>query len=90
MDALPRIVDCRLIKPVLLADAISTKSHVLAHFFYFSTVKPVQKDQTLGLKTNYRLMQVKSITECSKGSILQYSRPSLSYHLLLRSLFVYF
>ena len=32
-------------------------------------------------------MQVKSIAECSKGSILQYFRPSLSYHLSLRSLF---
>ena len=27
-------------------------------------------------------MQVKSIAECSKGSILQYFRPSLSYHIL--------
>ena len=33
------------------------------------------------------IMQVKSIAECSKGSILQYSRPSLSYHMSLRSLF---
>ena len=33
------------------------------------------------MKTNYRLMQVKSIAECSKGSILQYFRPSLTYHL---------
>ena len=41
-------------------------------------------------KTNYRLMQVKSIAECSKGSILQYFRPSLSYHLSLRSLFCLF
>ena len=32
-------------------------------------------------------MQVKSIAECSKGSILQYFGPSLSYHLLLRYLF---
>ena len=32
-------------------------------------------------------MQVKSIAECSKGSILQYFRPSSSYHLSLRSLF---
>ena len=32
-------------------------------------------------------MQVKSIAECSKGSILQYFRPSLSYHLPLRPLF---
>ena len=30
-------------------------------------------------KTDYRLMQVKSIAECSKGSILQYFQPSLSY-----------
>ena len=32
------------------------------------------------------LMQVKSIAECSNGSILQYFRHSLSYHLSLRSL----
>ena len=32
-------------------------------------------------------MQVKSIAECSKGSILQYFRPSLGYHLSLRYLF---
>ena len=38
-----------------------------------------QKDQNLVFKTNYCLMQVKSIAECSKGSILQYFRPSLSY-----------
>ena len=41
-------------------------------------------------KSNYRLMQVKSIAECSKGSILQYFQPSLSYHLSLRSLFCLF
>ena len=32
-------------------------------------------------------MQVKIIAECSKGSILQYFRPSLSYRLSLKSLF---
>ena len=32
-------------------------------------------------KADYRLMHVKSIAECSKWSILQYFRPSLSYHL---------
>ena len=32
-------------------------------------------------------MQVKCVAECSKGSILQYFRPSLSYHLSLRSFF---
>ena len=36
------------------------------------------------------LMQVKSIVECSKGSILHSFRPSLGYNLLLRSLFCLF
>ena len=35
-------------------------------------------------------MQVKSIAECSKGSILQYFWPSLSYHFPLRPLFCLF
>ena len=35
-------------------------------------------------------MQVKSIAECSKESILQYFQSSLSYHLSLRSLFCLF
>ena len=34
--------------------------------------------------------EVKSIAECSKGSILQYFQPTLSYHLSLRSLFCLF
>ena len=42
------------------------------------------------LKISHRLMQVKSIAECSKGSILQYFQPLLSYHLSLRSLFCLF
>ena len=38
-----------------------------------TTVKPVlsgqaKKDQKLAFKRDYRLMQVKSITECSKGA----------------------
>ena len=49
-----------------------------------------QKDRKLVFKTNYLLMQVESIAECSKGSILQYFRPSLSNHLSLRSLFCLF
>ena len=49
-----------------------------------------QKDQKLVFKTNYRLMQVKSIAECSKGSILQYFPPSLSCQLLLSSLLCLF
>ena len=42
-----------------------------------------KEDQTLVymvFKTDFRLMKVKSIAECSK-SILQYFRPSFSYHL---------
>ena len=35
-------------------------------------------------RTNYRLMQVIRIAECSKGSILQYFRPSIGYQLSLR------
>ena len=60
---------------------------------------PLSKRPKMVFKTNYRLMQVKSIAdlmqvksiaECSKGSILQYFRSSLSYHLSLRSLFCLF
>ena len=63
--------------------------------WFTNTVKPVlsghsKRRQKLFFKTAYRLMQVKSIAECSKGSILQYFRPSLSYYLSLRSLFCLF
>ena len=49
-----------------------------------------KRRQKLVYKTNYRLMHVKSIAEFPKGSILQYFRPSLSYHLSFRSLFCLF
>ena len=60
-----------------------------------NTVSPVlsghsQKDQQWVFKTNYRLMQVKSIAECSKGSILQCFRLAFSYHMALRPLFCLF
>ena len=49
------------------------------HLFIFKgmTVKPVlsshsKEDQILDFKTDYCLMQVKSIAVCSKGSILHY------------------
>ena len=47
----------------------------MARYPLLSTVKPVlsghsQKDQKWVLKTNYRLMQVKSIAECSKHSAI--------------------
>ena len=52
--------------------------------------QPLLKRPKKVFKTNYRLMQVKSIEECSKGSILQYFRRSLGYHLSSRSLFCLF
>ena len=63
-------------------------AHIWGHSSYITTVKPVlsghsQKDQKWVFKTNYGLMQVKSIAECSKGSILQYFQPALSYHMAL-------
>ena len=48
--------------------------------------RPLSKRSKIG----FRLMQVKSIAECSKGSILQYFRPSLNFHLSLRYLFCLF
>ena len=59
------------------------------------TVKPVlsgcsKRRPKLVFNAYYRLMQVKSIAECSKGSILQYFRPSFSYFFSLRSLFCLF
>ena len=44
----------------------------------------LKKTKKLVFKTNHRLMQVKRIAECSKWSILQYFRPSLSYQLSLK------
>ena len=50
----------------------------------------LKKTTKLVFKTNYSLMQVKSIAECAIWSVLQYFRPSLSYHLSVRSLFCLF
>ena len=63
--------------------------------FKDDTIKPVlsghsKRTPKLVFNTDYRLMQVKRIAECSKESILQYFRPSLSYHLSLRPLFCLF
>ena len=54
-------------------------------------VKPVlrgylKRRPKLVFKTDYYLMQAKGIADCSKGSILQYFRPVLSYNLSLRTL----
>ena len=59
------------------------------------TLKPVlsghsKRTPKLGFQTDYRLMQAKSIAECSNGSNLQYFQPSLGYHSSLKSLFCLF
>ena len=51
---------------------------------------PLSKMLKISFQDQSSLKQVESIAECSKGSILQYFRPSLSYHVSLRSLFCRF
>ena len=46
--------------------------------------RPLSKRPNMVFKTDFRLMQVKSIAECFQMSILQYFRPLLSYQLSLR------
>ena len=76
--------------------AFSALSYGMVEIFSSNnTVKPVlsghsKRTPKLVFKTDYLLMQVKSIAECSKGSILQYFQPSLSYHLSLKSFFCLF
>ena len=65
---------------------------ILIKFVYSKTCvkRPLSKRPKKVFKTNYRLMQVKSIAECSKGSIMQCFRLSLKNHMSLRSLFCLF
>ena len=53
--------------------------HILEKYSKTCLKRPLSKRPKLVFKTNYRLMQVKSIAECSNAS--------LSEHLSLRSLF---
>ena len=48
--------------------------------------RPLSKSTKIGFQDQFSLKQVKSIAEC----FLQYFRPSVSYHLSLRSLFCLF
>ena len=52
--------------------------------------QPLKKNTKMVFNTNYRLMQVKSIAECSKGSTLQYFRPSICYYFPLSPLICLF
>ena len=74
---------------------ICSNRHCRLQLRYTVTSNTVLRDHSnrrskLVFKVEYRLMQVESFAECSKGSILQYFRPSLSYRLALRSLFCLF
>ena len=64
--------------------------HSITHYSKFLCKRPLSQRYTLVFRIYYLLMKVKSIAECSKGSILQYFLPTLSYHLSLRSLFCLF
>ena len=68
------------------------RKELMPHYRYSKTClkRPLSKRPKMVFKTNYRLMQINSIAKCSKGSILQYFRPSFNYHLRLRSLFCLF
>ena len=48
--------------------------------------RPLKKKTKIGFQYQVSLNAGQGIAECSKGSILQYFRPSLSYHLSLRPL----
>ena len=52
--------------------------------------RPLSKRPQIGFQDQFSLNAGQSIAECSKWSILQYFRPSLSYHLSKRSLFCLF
>ena len=60
-----------------------------AHYAVYSKTY-LERHSNKPINTDYPLMKVKRIAECSKGSILQYFRPSLSYHLSVLSLFCLF
>ena len=66
---------------------LSKNGQMMRHIFWLRfTVKPALRGHTkrtpklVFFKTDYLLMQVKSIAECYKGSILQYFLPSLTYN----------
>ena len=87
-------MDKNIIKTLCMLNIFDHLALIWAYGFmrYSKTCvkRPLSKDRKLIFKTNYRVMQVKSIADCSKGSILQYFRPALSYHLSLRSLICLF
>ena len=63
----------------ILTVTYNTKEQFILFGYRKTCVKlPLSKRPKLVFKTNYRLMQVKNIAECSKGSILQSFSPSFN------------
>ena len=64
---------------------------ILAQIYSKTYVKrPLSKRKKNGSQDQLSLIAGKRIAECSKGSIMQYFQPSLSYYLSLRPLFCLF
>ena len=77
------------------ATCLNVVLSLLIHPYSKPVLSSYSKKQILVFKTNYRLMQVKSMQtrrycRMLQESILQYLRPSLSCHLSLRPLFCLF
>ena len=88
-----KIIRTPLEKQVDPSGPIASRGSSIRSFVNY--VKPVLSSHSkrrpkFVFKTDSHLMQVESIAECSKGSILQYIRPSLRYHLSIRPLFCLF
>ena len=74
---------------------VSTRIFMEKNSFLFTYSKTcvkgqLPKGQKIGFQDQLSLTAGQKIAECSKGSILQYFQPSLSYHLSLRSLLCLF
>ena len=94
-----RSFEHRLLPVFFVLERNESKLYLLKDYqshIHVYTVKPVlsghsKRRPKFVFKTGYRLMQVQSIAECSKPwNILQYFRPSLSYHMSSISLFCLF
>ena len=92
-----KICNCRLLQIIggaLRVNCMFWQVHteLLRYGCYSKTsVKlPLSRRPKMVFKTDYRLMRIKSIAACTKRSIMQYVRPSLSYQLSLRDLFCLF
>ena len=59
---------------MVIAELKSARATGSKGIFYSKTChkRPLKKKTKMFFKTDYRVMQVKSIAECSTGSILQY------------------